>query len=295
MNHHPVLLSEVLETFEGKSLHNFFDATVGAGGHAQAILEKHTEIKLYIGCDRDPKALEIAEKILNPWKEKIYLLQGNFSHIPKYLQEKNVTCVDGILFDFGLSSMQLDDKERGFSFYGGPLDMRMDPANTLTAEDVVNELSEKKLGYIFRDFGEERHWRSVAKRITIARKKKRITRAEELVKIIRPVLGKRQKIHPATRIFQALRIFVNDEPIAIKQGVKKAVECLCEEQRIAVISFHSLEDRLIKHIFRDEKDQKNLLVLTKKPLVATEEERRKNPRSRSAKMRVGEKNRKDYE
>lgn len=286
MKHKPVLLKEVLEVFAGKQLRTFFDGTLGAGGHARAILEAHPEIERYYGCDRDPRAHELSGENLAPWKEKVEWIRGSYADLAELLDERNVGCIDGFLIDIGVSSMQLDERERGFSFMGdAPLDMRMDPEAELTAETIVNRYPEKELARIFFEYGEERRSRQVAKAIVDARKKKKIRTTGELVEIIKPV-ATRGKLHPATLVFQALRIVVNDELGQLERGIAAAIKRLCPEGRMGVISFHSLEDRIVKNCFRDSEE---LEVLTKKPVVATEEEIRGNPRSRSAKLRAAEK------
>lgn len=282
MKHVPVLMREVLEVFADKKLSVFFDGTLGAGGHAKAILEAHPEIERYIACDRDPRAHELAEKNLAPWREKVEFVRGNYADEVGRVEG----CIDGFLIDIGVSSMQLDERERGFSFMGdAPLDMRMDPEGKLTAEMIVNRYSEKELARIFHEYGEERRSRPVAKAIVEARKKRRIRTTSELVEIIRPVATK-GKLHFATLVFQALRIVVNDELGQLERGIGAAIKKLCPGGRIAVISFHSLEDRIVKNQLRDAKGI--LKVLTKKPIGPSDEEMRANPRSRSSKLRAGE-------
>jgi 16S rRNA (cytosine1402-N4)-methyltransferase len=288
LKHIPVLLSEVLSVFEGRELRTFFDGTVGAGGHASALLEAHPEIERYLGCDRDPVALELAKSRLAPWGEKVELIRGSYADLPRILREKKGSPLDGFLIDVGVSSMQLDDVERGFSFRGNaPLDMRMDPEGELTAEEIVNRFSEKELARIFFEYGEERRSRQVAKAIVEARRKRRIRTTEELVAIVSPVATK-GKLHPATLVFQALRIVVNDELGQLERGIRAAMEQMAPGGRIAVISFHSLEDRIVKNQLRS--DRAGWKVLTKKPIGPTAEESRINPRSRSAKLRAAEKN-----
>lgn len=287
MAHISVLLQEVLQIFEGKSLSVFFDGTLGAGGHARAILEAHPEIERYIGCDRDPKALAIARKVLEPWGEKVELVRSDYADLPRVLKEKKVSSIDGFLIDVGVSSMQLDERERGFSFLGdAPLDMRMDPEGELTAAEIVNRYSEKELARIFFEYGEERRSRQVARAIVEARKKKKFRTTAELVQVIKPVATK-GKLHPATLVFQALRIVVNDELGQLQRGIAVAMERLSPGGRMAVISFHSLEDRIVKNAFRDAKGI--VKILTKKPVGPTAKEMRENPRSRSAKLRAAQK------
>lgn len=286
MSHIPVLLSEVLQAFEGKHLKVFFEGTVGAGGHAKAILEAHPEIERYFACDRDAVALDLARKTLKPWWEKVEWIQGPFAELDTYLKEKKVPTIDGFFIDIGVSSMQFDEGSRGFSFrVDAPLDMRMDVNGTTTAEDLINELPEVELARIFFEYGEEFRSRAAAKAIVVARKRRRIRTTQELTAILEPVLRK-GKIHFATKVFQALRIAVNDELGQLKKGLDAAIDHLAVGGRMAVISFHSLEDRIVKWRFREEQ---RLEIITKKPLEATREEMKKNARSRSAKLRVAEK------
>ncbi len=282
MKHVPVLLREVLAVFTDVNIRTFFDGTLGAGGHAQAILTAHPEIVRYIGVDRDPKALELAGERLKEFEDRVELWHGSYS---KQIQE--LDHVDAFLIDVGVSSMQFDEIERGFSFRGdAPLDMRMNPDDILTAEEIVNRYSEKELARIFFEYGEERRSRQVAQAIVEARRKKRLRTTQELVEVVRPV-ATRGKLHPATLIFQALRIVVNDELGELERGLKGAIERLNSQGRLAAISFHSLEDRIVKNVLRDAKEE--LTVLTKKPIEPTREEMRLNLRSRSAKLRAAEK------
>jgi 16S rRNA (cytosine1402-N4)-methyltransferase len=256
-------------------------------------LEAHPEIERYLGCDRDPKAHEIARERLAPWAKKIDCIRGSYSELERFLDERGIETVDGFFIDIGVSSMQLDESQRGFSFrFDGPLDMRMDPEADLTAEEIVNEFSEQEIARIFWEYGEERQSRRAAAAIVLARKKKRIMTTNELIDIVKPVL-KWGKLHPATLIFQALRIAVNDELGELERGLDAAIKRLSPGARIAVISFHSLEDRIVKHRLREDVGTKRepgmLKLLTKKPILPSEKECNENPRSRSAKLRVAEK------
>lgn len=285
--HTPVLLTEVLQAFEGIDLKVFFEGTVGAGGHAQALLESHGEVERYLACDRDPTALGLASENLALWKEKVEFVRGPYADLERYLGEKKIDWIDGFLIDIGVSSMQIDTRERGFSFLGNaPLDMRMDPEGEVTAEQIVNSAPEKELARIFYEYGEERRSRQVAKAIVEARRKRRIRTTEELVAVVKPVATK-GKLHPATLVFQALRIAVNEELSQLEKGLQAAMRRLRPGGRMAAISFHSLEDRIVKNFFRNEKD--TLTIVTKKPIVPTELEKKVNARSRSAKLRVAEK------
>lgn len=297
------MLDEVIEAFSNMKIHRFFDGTLGAGGHAKAILEAHREIEVYVACDRDPTAHAIARETLSAFEERVKYVRGNFCNFDRYLDELGIEQIEGFLLDLGVSSMQFDQEERGFSFSReGPLDMRMDPSEALTAEDVINEYSEGKLGEIFREFGEERYWRRGARLIVEARRKKRIKTTKELVDVLEKGFPKRvgKKTHPLTRIFQALRIYINKELEVIESTIKKALDRLAPGGRMSVISFHSLEDRFVKHVIkgaakpmRDDRGQTirpgKIVELTKKPLIPSRREFRMNRRARSAKLRVVQK------
>lgn len=387
--HVPVLLSEVLSFFKDNSLRVFLDGTVGAGGHSAAILEEHFEMQHYIGLDVDPLAhnltrqrlqavledrREHSNNVITGSKTELHLVQSNFDRASEILTNMGLfpRQVDGMLLDIGVSSMQVDEAERGFSFMqDGPIDMRMNPTGPLSASDIVNSWGEAEIGRILRDYGEERRWRHIARRIVEARLEGQIESTRQLVGIIgggkfkprqagkkgRPGLG----LHPATRTFQALRIAANDELGALSRAIPKAIESLARGGRLAIISFHSLEDRIVKRAFleaakgplgepryeeeksvshihvpgktryskyrskrevregilgggegnvglegeAEEEDEEidededtngdmggtegEIRILTKRPIVATEEEMKTNPRSRSAKLRVLEK------
>ncbi len=299
-SHLSVMKEEILELFRGRKLRTYVDATLGAAGHAAAMLEEHPEIERFIGIDQDPDALQIARKRLEPWKEKITLVQSNFSALTEILMGEKI---DGILFDLGVSSMQLDRAEKGFSFMkDGPLDMRMDPTRELTAATIVNEWSEQELTRIFRQYGEEKQPRKAARAIVQGRPFKT---TKELSDLLYPVLfNPKKKIHPLTLIFQALRICVNGELEVIEKVIPEAIDALTPGGVMGVISFHSLEDRRIKQMLQfaaSDKldtsgragvfiDKKPLVrILTRKPLVPTPEEAESNPRARSAKFRGAEK------
>lgn len=282
--HKPVLPNEILEFFERRDIRRFVDGTVGAGGHAKLVLQAHPEMETFYAVDRDISALKLAKQALGDFKNVEYC-HANFADL-------EVEGVDGILLDVGVSSMQLDQAERGFSFMRpGPLDMRMDQTQRLTAFEVVNRYGEKRLGEIFRDYGEERRWKKAAAAIVEARRKKVIKTTADLVEVLKPVLGwQRKHFNPMTLIFQALRIEVNGELEALERGVKWAVDALNVGGRLAVIAFHSLEDRIVKHTFLKLKvEEKVINILTKKPVVPDMGESKNNPRARSAKLRVVEK------
>lgn len=247
------------------------------------MLQEHPELTRIIGFDRDPSALEIARSLLPATS---ILIHSNYRHLKAKLAEHSISQVDGILFDIGVSSMQLDQAERGFSFQNdGPLDMRMDSTQTLTAEDVVSSYPEEKLANIIYNYGEERASRRIAKAIVQARRRERIDTTKKLVDVIETVLPRRGRISPATKTFQALRIEVNSELESLETAVTQALELLAPGAILAVISFHSLEDRIVKNIFRSQ-DKEQFHLLTKKPIIADSEESRSNPRSRSAKLRA---------
>lgn len=304
--HISVLLPELLGFFEGTQLKYFVDATLGAGGHSEAFLRAHPEIQLLIGIDQDPVAREIAKKRLEPWNHQVQIVSGNFADLNTLLSTLSISRIDGIIFDLGVSSMQFDLPEKGFSFMrDGPLDMRMDPTNTLTAAEIVNTWSEAELGRIFRDYGEEKHWRAAARTIVAFRNKKPILTTLELAEILKRTIPFSKKgIHPATLIFQALRICVNAELEVLNSAIAAAIELLNKKGVLGVISFHSLEDRIVKNSMRfsasDKFDTTGLAgvfldkepvvkLITKKPVIPSDEEIQLNPRSRSAKLRVVEK------
>jgi 16S rRNA (cytosine1402-N4)-methyltransferase len=307
-SHFPDLLNQVLEAFADKSLHTFLDGTLGAGGHAKGLLETHPEIQLYIGMDQDSSALELAKKNLAAWHQKTYFLHSNFSKMKKELLNINIDKVDGILLDLGVSSMQLDQPEKGFSFMReGPLDMRMDSTQSLTAAEIVNTWPEQELGKIFRDFGEERQWRAAARAIVKAREHQVFSTTKQLADSLYPILSRHKKpgIHPLTLVFQGLRIAVNNELAVIEKTLPDAIQLLSPGGRLAVISFHSLEDRLVKDAFRYAASNKedtaglggglfiskspSVIPISRKPVTAESEEVAINPRSRSAKLRIVEK------
>jgi 16S rRNA (cytosine1402-N4)-methyltransferase len=288
--HIPVLLQEILDTFSEKKLTLFFDGTLGGAGHAEALLKAHPECQRYLATDQDSDAIQEAKKKLDPWKEKVKIFMANFSEIDHVMRKEKIKQLDGAMLDLGVSSFQLDRPEKGFSFNKeGPLDMRMGQDNELTAERVVNEYTEKQLGEILRTFGEDPRWRKIAKAICEKRRKKRITTTKELKEIIERVYPKRGRIHPATLTFQALRMFVNQELEHLEKGLNKIISHLAPGARLAVISFHSGEDRCVKQLFKKKYADKVVTLVNKKVIKPTIAEIRKNRRSRSAKMRVVEK------
>jgi len=295
-SHEPVLLNEVLHFLPVKAGGVYIDGTVGGGGHAETILQRMDGRGTYIAIDRDLETLERARERLRSFERQVHFVHGVFSQIPKILKELRIKTADGVLIDLGFSSFQLDTGERGFSFLKeGPLDMRMDPSGIdvdghgplPTAAEIVNEWPEKDLAEIFYKFGEERFARRIARAIVAVRRGPPFEKTTDLSRLIEKTVPRgRHKIHPATRVFQALRIAVNGELDHLEKFLSADFSFLNEGSRIIVISFHSLEDRLVKRSFRSREDLK---VVTKKPVTATVEELRENPRSRSAKLRVAEK------
>jgi 16S rRNA (cytosine1402-N4)-methyltransferase len=268
------------------------DATVGAGGHAEAILEKILPGGRLIGIDVDQDALKRTRERLLPFADSTSLIHGNFRDLDLLLNESPAKRFDAILMDLGISSYQIEDADRGFSIkHNARLDMRMDMRLRSSAYDIVNRLKEKELSDIIWEFGEERFSRKIAKRIVEAREAHPIETTFELSEVVRRAVGSRylkSAIHPATRTFQAIRIAVNDELGAMKEGLLKALAALKIGGRIAVISFHSLEDRIAKNTFREYKGKGILSLVNKKPMIASNEETMHNPRSRSAKLRIAE-------
>lgn len=288
--HRSVLLREALGALEVKAGKSYLDCTLGDGGHALEILKLGGQV---VGIDVDPQALERAKKRLGDlgYLGRVVLIQGNFRDLKNLIQMQMDTDrlkFAGAIFDLGVSSLQLLSPERGFSFgKAGPLDMRMDPSLQIKAWDLVNNLSRKELYELFKNLGEEKYSWGLAAALERARQIKPLTTTKELAEITERVvrIGK-GRIHPATRVFQALRIAVNDELGALEEGLDQTKDLIEKTGCIVVISFHSLEDRIVKLSFKDWEKRGFGEVLTKKPVVPTEEEIKHNPRSRSAKMRV---------
>jgi 16S rRNA (cytosine1402-N4)-methyltransferase len=289
-SHVPVLLKEAIDFLDVRRGGTYIDATVGLGGHSYEIAKRLGAPGHLTGLDKDPAALTIAHAKLNgeDWP-KVTLMQSSFAEVGERFG-KNFA--DGLLADIGVSSLQLQDAARGFSFQAdGPLDMRMDPRSERTAEQVVNHLDERELADVIYEFGEERRSRRIARAIVRSRP---IRSAAHLAGVIsaaaRPMNQAERRIHPATRTFQALRIFVNRELDDLRALLKAAPRILKPGGRLVVISFHSLEDRIAKDAFREGSIKgKYFRVLTKKPVTASDEEQDRNPRARSAKLRAGEK------
>lgn len=279
---------EVMELLDLRQNGLYVDATVGLGGHSEEILRLiGTEGRL-IGIDRDDEVLKIAGKRLSD--KRVILKRGSFSDMESLFSSEGVSEVDGILFDLGVSMLQLKNLDRGFSFLSDKrLDMRMDSKQRISAWDVVNRYPERELDRILREFGEERLSKKIAKAIIGCRNKSLIETCSELSKIVEAVYGGRGRIHPATKTFQALRIEVNRELIQLKEGLEAATRLLKRGGRLCVITYHSLEDRIVKHFLKDSSGKGLLKIITKKPRTPSIEETRLNPSSRSAKLRAGEK------
>ena len=304
--HVPVLLDEVLDGLQIRQGGVYLDGTVGAGGHAAQILERYPSVRI-IGMDRDPEALRIAADRMKRFGDRAILIHDDFRHLERALDSRGLRSVDGILLDLGVSSMHLDLPERGFSFTrDGPLDMRMDQTAGRTAADIVNNWESRELAKMFFRFGEERRARDIARAIVREREKTPIVTTSHLASVVASVPGmaKVRKIHPATRTFQALRIGVNQELEALEEAIPKGINGLKPYGRMAVISFHSLEDRIVKRGFREEENpcrcprelhecrcgrESRGKVITRRPVVPSEAERNENPQSRSAKLRIFEK------
>jgi 16S rRNA (cytosine1402-N4)-methyltransferase len=303
-SHQPVMLAEVCEYLNLQKKRNIVDLTLGLGGHAQGILEKLKSQGRLIGFDADKDNLKIAKKNLKSYGEKVIFVHANFSTLKEELRKLKIKSVDAILFDLGLSSVHVDDPEKGFSFLReGPLDMRYDKKQSLTAAEVINTYSGKELTRIFKEYGQEPHARKIAENLVTRRKRRAFKTTLELANFIEKLVKRKGHIHPATRVFQALRIEVNKELEVLQSALEQAVDLLKKGGRIVVIAYHSLEDRIVKKFFlaktRDfinlphELTTTNLTptlkIVTKKPLIPSEDEVKKNPRSRSAKLRVAEK------
>jgi 16S rRNA (cytosine1402-N4)-methyltransferase len=300
--HHPVLAQEVVALLAPKPGFLMVDATCGGGGHTEALLENGANV---VALDQDPDAIQYVTEHLTRFGRRILVRQANFRHADKVLDELGIGAIDGALLDLGVSSQQLGNAERGFSLLrNGPLDMRMDPQTRLTAAAIVNEYSAEQLTRLFRELGEEPAARRIASLIVKIRKIGPFSETLPLARTIEKAVGRHGRLHPATQVFQALRMEVNDELGALQEGLRVLTARLRTGGRIAVVSFHSLEDRMVKDFFRNHSrewldrpewpaPQRNpdydLKLITAKPVEPAQEEQRANPRSRSAKLRVAEK------
>lgn len=289
MTHVPVLLKEVLEYLDPQPNQNFIDATVGDGGHATAILERIAPRGKLLAIDRDPDSIIRARVNLEKFGKRALFINDSFGNLEKIVKEINFGRADGIMFDFGMSSSQLEDSGRGFSFQKDEiLDMRYDAKTPITAEDIVNNYGREELEEIFRKWGEEPKAKIIARKIIESRRSKRIKTTRELAGIVEQVVRRHGRIHPATLVFQALRIEVNQELEEIKKALGVIPEILTKGGRTAFISFHSLEDRLIKNWGKGLGKEEKIKILNKKPITPSIEEIKINPRSRSAKLRAYE-------
>ena len=304
MYHVPVLTKEAVGYLMGDKNGCYVDGTLGGGGHAEAILQQLSKKGRLIGIDQDPEAIEFAKERLREFKKKFNIVQDNFGNLKIILKKVGVEKVNGILLDLGISSYQIDTPERGFSYsFDGKLDMRMNTGQKLTAFEIVNEYPESKLAEIFKTLGEERRFRAVARAIVKARKLKAITTTFDLKNAITQVLPFQNRVKSLARVFQALRITVNDELANLKEALQTSLKFLAQGGRIVVISYHSLEDRIVKLFFKTESERcicppelpicncgrpGSLKILTKRPIRPSESEIDNNQRSRSAKLRAAE-------
>jgi 16S rRNA (cytosine1402-N4)-methyltransferase len=289
--HRPVLLKEALEFLNVRPDGIYIDATLGAGGHAEQILKvlQQGQGKL-LGIDCDPAALAAARERLRDFGEKLIVQEGNFAEIGALHAASGLRPADGLLADLGLSSLQLEDATRGFSFsLPGPLDMRMDPTREKTAEALVNRSSERDLANLIFKFGEERHSRRIARALVKARPIRSTTELAQVVTRAIPSRAGLHQIHPATRTFMALRLAVNQELENLEAFLAKGLSVLAPQGRLVILSFHSLEDRPVKHAFQAWQREGQVRILTRKVVRPSEEEMQANPRSRSAKLRAAEK------
>lgn len=305
--HYSVLLGETIENLNIKPDGIYVDGTLGGGGHSFEIAKRLTEGGRLIGIDQDAAAIEAATKRLEPYKDRVTIVRSNYSEMRQVLSDLGIDKVDGIMLDLGVSSYQLDTAERGFTYrVDAPLDMRMDQRNPQTAADIVNEYSEMELFHMIKDYGEDRFAKNIAKHIVKARSEKRIETTEELNEIIRAAIPAKVRAtggHPSKRTYQAIRIELNHELSVLEDHLKEMVGMLNEDGRMCVITFHSLEDRITKSIFRKCENPCTCppgfptcvcgnrsmgRVITRKPILPSKEELEVNSRSKSAKLRVFE-------
>ena len=305
MKHYSVMLNEAVEGLDIKSDGIYVDGTLGYAGHSSEILKKLDKGHLY-AFDQDEEAIKDSTEKLKQISKNFTIIHSNFENMKEKLNELGIEKVDGILFDLGLSSPQIDNEERGFTFMNdAPLDMRMDRSKDLTAKDIVNKYSIEELTNIFYLYGEEKMSKIIAKKIVATRLEKEIKTTKELVKVIESAVGAKyfNKFHPERQIFQAIRIEVNSELTVLKKVLPDAIDLLNKDGRISVITFHSLEDRIVKQLFKKESEVDELVkglpvipdeykpklkLINKKPILPTEKELKENSRSRSAKLRIVE-------
>ena len=305
--HKPVMLNEVIDSLKIRPEGTYVDGTLGGAGHSSQIARRLSGEGRLFGFDQDAAAIEAATRRLEPYKDRVSIIRSNYSEMRERLSELGVRSADGILLDLGVSSYQLDDAQRGFSYRAdAPLDMRMDQRQKLSAREVVNGYSIEELTRVIREYGEERFARNIAKHITAEREKKPIETTGELISIIKaaiPAKAREGGGHPAKRTFQAIRIEVNRELDVLSDSLDGMIDLLADGGRICVITFHSLEDRIVKEAFRRNENpctcppefpvcvcgkKSKGHVITRKPIISSDEETEENPRSKSAKLRVFE-------
>ncbi|TFB11853.1 16S rRNA (cytosine(1402)-N(4))-methyltransferase RsmH [Candidatus Marinimicrobia bacterium MT.SAG.3] len=303
--HTPVMAEEVTEFLTINPDGVYIDGTIGGGGHAEVILDRLTDKALYIGIDKDATAIEYCKERFKDSTAKVELFQGNFSMMNEIAERRGIKGVDGVLLDLGVSSTQLDLPERGFSFSSdGPLDMRMDQDSGISAADLIKSLTERELADLIYEYGEERHSRKIATAIVNFQKESQLRTTSDLSSIVKRVIMGNMKTKSLARVFQALRIAVNNELSSLEEGLTAAIKLLKKGGRIVVLSYHSLEDRIVKNLLRDlskshiqdpesptgyREQVKELKLLTKKVIKPTGSEIERNPRSRSARLRAAEK------
>lgn len=306
-SHKSVLLEETIESLDIKENGIYVDGTLGGGGHSYEILKRLGKGGRLIGIDQDEDAIKAASERLEEFKDKLTIVKSNYSNIKAVLEALNIDKVDGILLDIGVSSYQLDNTERGFSYKAdAPLDMRMDKSAALSAKEVVNEYDEMELFKVIKNYGEEKFAKNIAKHIVIERKKKPIETTGELIEIIKASIPMKLQTggHPAKRTFQAIRIEVNKELEVLENTIDTMIDLLNDEGRLSIITFHSLEDRIVKNKFKENEDpctcpkdfpvcvcgkKSKGKVITRKPIVPSDKEIEENKRSKSSKLRVFEK------
>ena len=312
--HEPIMLEEVIDGLRIRPDGIYVDGTLGGAGHSDRIAERLNEKGMLIGIDQDGDAIAAASKRLNKYGEKVRIVRSNYAAMRSVLEGMNIHRVNGILLDLGVSSYQLDNAERGFSYReDAPLDMRMDQRNARTARDIVNDCSEKELYHIIRNYGEDKFAKNIARHIAARRKEKAIETTGELTEIIKAAIPAKVRArggHPAKKTFQAIRIELNQELNVLKDHLADMIDLLDDGGRICVITFHSLEDRIVKNIFRTSENPcicppefpvctcgrvSKGRVVTRKPLLPSDEEMERNPRAKSAKLRIFERLAKDEE